>query len=135
MNSLAIEADTAKLAEVISFVNAILEENEASVKAQTQVDIAVEEIFVNVAQYAYAPGTGLLTMQVNMIADPKTIKIVFIDEGKEYNPLERPDPDITLSAEDRQIGGLGIYMAQKFVDYMYYVYQDGHNILTIEKHI
>ena len=102
-------------------------------KTQMQVDVAVEEIFVNIAHYAYAPGTGAATVQAEASAETKTLTVTFIDSGVPYNPLEKPDPDVTLSAEDRQIGGLGIYMVKKSMDDMRYEYRDGRNVLTLEK--
>lgn len=63
------------------------------------------------------------------------ISITFSDSGKPYNPLEKPDPDVTLSAEERSIGGLGIFMVKKSMDDMRYEYKDGQNILTITKRL
>lgn len=134
MEELRIEANTDKLDNVLNFINRILETKDASIKAQMQIQIAVEEIFVNIANYAYAPGTGMATIQVKYYAETNAVEICFIDEGKKYNPLEKPDPDITLSAEEREIGGLGIFMVKKSMDSMRYDYIDGKNVLTVLKH-
>lgn len=134
MEELRIEANTDKLDNVLNFINRILETKDASIKAQMQIQIAVEEIFVNIANYAYAPGTGMATIQVKYYAETNAVEISFIDEGKKYNPLEKPDPDITLSAEEREIGGLGIFMVKKSMDSMRYDYIDGKNVLTVLKH-
>ena len=104
-------------------------------KEQIQLDVAVEEIFVNIASYAYAPNTGYALIQINELSDPKRVQITFVDEGVPYDPLAKEDPDVTLSAEERQIGGLGIYMVKKSMDNMTYEYKDNKNILTIEKNI
>ena len=104
-------------------------------KAQMQVDVAVEEIFVNVASYAYAPGVGNVTIRVEIPDNPRTVVITFIDNGVPYDPLAKADPDVTLSAEERGIGGLGIFMVKKSMDDMVYEYKNGQNILSIKKAI
>ena len=98
-----------------------------------KLEVAVEEIFVNVAHYAYAPATGDVAVGVYVTNDPRSINITFRDSGVPFNPLEKADPDITLKAEDRKIGGLGIYMVRKTMDDMTYEYKDGQNILTMKK--
>lgn len=133
MQELKIEAKTERLAEVQAFVNDILEANECSMKAQMQIEIAVEELFVNIASYAYAPETGDAVIRAGVT--DKVAEIVFIDSGVPYDPLAKADPDVTLSAAERQIGGLGIYMVKKSMDDIRYEHKDGKNILTIRKHI
>jgi anti-sigma regulatory factor (Ser/Thr protein kinase) len=95
----------------------------------------VEEIFVNIASYAYAPGVGDAVVRFESSQDPASVTITFIDSGVPYDPVQKDDPDVTLSAEERGIGGLGIYMAKKAMDDMKYVYRDGQNILSISKSI
>ncbi|MBQ6774250.1 MAG: ATP-binding protein [Synergistaceae bacterium] len=134
MKELVITAVVDNLEKVQEFVDQELEASGCSVKAQTQIDIAIEELFVNIAHYAYNPKVGKATIRVNLNEDkPHSVSITLIDEGVPYNPLAKPDPDITLSAEERKIGGLGIYMVKKSMDNMTYEYKDGKNILTIEK--
>ena len=99
-----------------------------------QVEIAVEEIFVNVAHYAYAPNTGSVTVGVKISDDPRFATITFKDGGKPYNPLAKPDPDVTLPADEREIGGLGIFMTKKVMDELSYEYTDGKNVLTLKKY-
>ncbi len=135
MSELTLEAKVENLDEVLAFVDKILEELDCSPKAQMQIDVSVEELFVNIANYAYAPGTGPATIRVTKQNDPAGVAITFIDSGVPYNPLAKKDPDITLSAEERQIGGLGIYMAKKSMDSIEYEYTDGQNILRIKKAI
>ncbi|MBQ2257697.1 MAG: ATP-binding protein, partial [Lachnospiraceae bacterium] len=110
MSELTIEAKTENLEKVLAFVDKHLEEKECAIKVQMQIDVAVEELFVNIAQYAYDSDTGMVTIQVEIQEEPLAVMITFIDNGVPYNPLAKEDPDITLAAEERQIGGLGIYM-------------------------
>lgn len=126
-------AKTEYLDNVLEFVNALLEEKGCSMRAQLELDIAIEELFVNIASYAYRPKEGPVTIQV--LFEEKMVSIVFIDEGKPYNPWEREDPDVTLSAEERQIGGLGVYLVKTTMNQVDYRYEDEKNILTIHKDI
>ena len=134
-NEIEIKALTENLQELISFVDGHLEDMGASMKAQMQIDIAVEELFVNIAHYAYAPDAGEAVISVAKDKEKNQISITFADSGKPYNPLEKPDPDVTLSADERSIGGLGIFMVKKSMDDMRYEYKDGQNILTITKRL
>ncbi|MCR4806399.1 MAG: SpoIIE family protein phosphatase [Lachnospiraceae bacterium] len=126
-------ARTEKLNDVLAFIDEKLDKYECPLKIKTHIDVAVEEIFVNIAHYAYEPGEGDAVISWAVEDDGKTAAITFTDEGVPYNPLEKPDPDTNLSAEERQIGGLGIYMVKKSMDDMIYEYKDGRNILTIKK--
>ena len=132
MKELTIEAKTENLDDVIAFVNGELENFGCGVKQQMQIELSVEEIFVNIAHYAYTPDIGTATIRVDN-DDANTITITFIDSGIPYNPLEKADPDITLSAEERQIGGLGIFMVKKNMDEVMYEHKDGQNVLTLKK--
>ena len=134
-NEIEIKALTENLQELISFVDGHLEDMGASMKAQMQIDIAVEELFVNIAHYAYAPDVGEAVISVAKDKEKNQISITFADSGKPYNPLEKTDPDVTLSAEERSIGGLGIFMVKKSMDDIRYEYKDGQNILTITKRL
>ncbi|MBQ5329659.1 MAG: ATP-binding protein [Oscillospiraceae bacterium] len=133
MAELNVPARVDNLDEVIDFVNRQLDETDCSMKVQVQIDVAVEEIFVNIASYAYAPGEGGACIRFEADREKNEALITFIDGGVPYDPLAKPDPDVTLSAEKRQIGGLGIYMVKKSMDGMTYRYEDGKNILTIMK--
>ncbi len=135
MKELKIKASIENLEQVIAFVDEELEKNDCAMKTQIQIDVAVEEIFVNIASYAYQPGEGDATIMIEVVQDPARAEITFIDTGMEYDPLKKEDPDITLSAEERQIGGLGIFMVKKSMDSMEYEYRDGRNILTIRKNL
>jgi anti-sigma regulatory factor (Ser/Thr protein kinase) len=133
MKELDIEALTENLDAVISFVDAQLEEASCSLKVQMQIDLAVEEIFVNIANYAYHPETGPATVRVEVKPDASAVIITFIDHGVPYDPLAKADPDITLSSDERDIGGLGIFLVKKNMDDIRYEYLNGSNILTIVK--
>ena len=131
MRELDIEAKTENLDQVLAFVDEELEKYECGMKTQMQIDIAVEEIFVNIAHYAYNPAVGKATIRIEVTEG--IVSLTFIDNGVPYDPLAKEDPDITLSAEERQIGGLGIFMVKKSMDDVKYEYKDGSNILTFSK--
>ncbi|MCR4951527.1 MAG: anti-sigma factor antagonist [Solobacterium sp.] len=134
-NELEIEADEKNLPEVLSFIETHLEEAGCGMKEKMQINVAAEEIFVNIAQYAYAPDKGRAVVRVEVTKDPVTVTLTFIDHGTPYDPLAKDDPDVTLSAEERQIGGLGIFIAKQTMDEVKYEYKEGKNILKLEKHI
>ncbi len=135
MKELVTDAKTENLDTVIAFVEEQLEGIDCPMKTTAQIDVAVEEIFVNIAHYAYAPGEGTATIQVTVTEEPPSVSITFIDSGTPYDPLAKPDPDVTLSVAERKIGGLGIFMVKKSMDDVAYEYKDGHNIFTIRKNI
>ncbi len=135
MKELFIEAKDENLDKVLAFVDEQLEAYDCPMKTQMQVDIAVEEIFVNIAHYAYVPGEGSATIRAEVTEDPLSVSLTFVDNGIPYDPLAKEDPDITLSADERQIGGLGIFMVKKSMDDVAYEYKDGHNVLTIKKNL
>ena len=133
MDKITIEAKVENLNDVLAFIDEKLEENDCPMKVQMQIDVAVEEIFVNIASYAYNPDVGPATISAEVSEDPLEVTISFMDNGVPYDPLAKEDPDVTLSAEERQIGGLGIYMVKKSMDNVSYEYKDGQNIFTIKK--
>ena len=135
MKEITLTATLENIEAVTKFVDEQLEELDCPMKAQMQIDIAIDELFSNIARYAYAPNVGEATVRVESSDDPLTVIITFIDKGVPYNPLEKEDPDTTLSADDRQIGGLGIYMVKKSMDDMRYEYKDGQNISSIVKRL
>ncbi|MBR6916567.1 MAG: SpoIIE family protein phosphatase [Clostridia bacterium] len=134
-DELTLDATVENLDSVLSFIDERLESMDCSLKAQMQIDVAVEELFVNIAHYAYAPEVGSATIRFEAADAPRRAMITFIDGGVPYDPLAKPDPDVTLSADERPIGGLGIFMVKKSMDDVRYEYRDGKNILTIEKTI
>lgn len=132
-NELEIEALSSNLPEVQAFVEEKLEAAGFPMKEQMQIGVAVEEIFINVASYAYAPETGKAKLRVEISDSPTEVTVTFSDSGVPYDPLAKEDPDVTLSADEREIGGLGIFMTKKLMDDMSYEYKDGKNILTLKK--
>lgn len=133
MKELTLEAKVANLQQVLDFVDENLKSMRCPMKILMQIDVAVEEIFVNVASYAYAPDTGSVTIRMDLQENPRAVVITFIDSGIPYNPLAKEDPDVSLSAEERSIGGLGIFMVKKTMDEVLYRRENGENILTIRK--
>ena len=135
MKELTVAATVENIETVTDFVNEQLEALDCPMKAQMQIDIAIDELIGNIAHYAYNPEVGSATVRVEVIEDPLAVVITFIDKGVPYDPLAKADPDTTLSAEERDIGGLGIYMVKKTMDEITYEYKDGQNILAIKKNL
>ena len=127
MKEIDITAVVENLSTVIDFVDEQLQAANCPMKIQMQIDVAVEEIFVNICNYAYSPDVGPATVRVSITDQPPMVDITFIDNGVPYDPLKREDPDISLSAEQRGIGGLGIFIVKKSMDDVKYEYRDGHN--------
>ena len=134
-DEIEVEAATENLGEVQAFVDEHLETADCPVKAQMQIGVAVEEIFVNIANYAYRPEHGTARVRVEVSGDPVSVTITFVDHGIPYDPLAKEDPDVTLSADQRDIGGLGIFMTKNLMDDVSYEYKDGQNILTLKKEL
>ncbi len=128
---LDLPADDDKLEDVLNFIKSNLPDG-VSNDLINKLDLAAEEIFVNISHYAYEGATGKAQIVCEKPA-PNSIKVSFVDWGIEFNPLEQPDPDFTQSAEERRLGGFGIYLTKQFMDKVSYCRQDGKNILTIEK--
>ena len=135
MKEITIEATPENVDRAIEMVDEVLEEYGCGKSTQMEINVAVDELFSNIAHYAYDPGTGYATVQVDIIQEPLTAKITFVDSGKPYDPLAKADPDITQSIEERPIGGMGIMIVKKSMDAVDYEYKDGKNILTIKKRI
>lgn len=133
LKRLTVPAKDEELKKVQDFIEAGIKAADFSARARVQIRTAVEEIFINIAHYAYDAEGGDAEVWLNMDKNVGAVEITFIDSGRPYNPLEKPDPDITLPADDRAIGGLGIYMVKKTMDNIYYKYEDNKNKLTIVK--
>lgn len=125
------DAKVEKLDDVTAFVEESLDDHGVTIKQKLSILVAVEELFVNVASYAYGDGEG--TAEVIVDYDENGVIITIIDSGVEFDPVSKEDPDVDASAEDRPIGGLGIFMVKKSMDDMKYERTDGKNILTIYK--
>ena len=133
MKEITVQATLENIAVVTDYVNAELDRINCPEDKKVQIDIAIDEIFGNIANYAYAPEEGPATVRMEAEADPMRISITFIDHGIQYNPLSAEDPDVTLSARERRAGGLGVFMVKNMMDTVTYDYRDEENILTICK--
>lgn len=137
-DTLTLEADVKALEKATMFVNNFMRRCGYDKKVETQIDIALEEIFVNICSYAYADGKGEVIIETGSTernGGGKELRLVFADKGIRYNPLDKADPDITLGAEEREVGGLGIYMVKNIMDKLSYRYEEGKNVLTMTKFI
>lgn len=133
VKSITVDAKIENIEKVTDFINEELEAHDCSMKSQMQIDVAVDELFGNIAQYAYDGLEGEATVEVDVDDDKREVAITFIDRGTPYNPLEKADPDTTLSAEEREIGGLGIFLVKKTMDEVTYSFENQENHLTIRK--
>ena len=133
MEKITVDATVENLQQVIDFATEQLEKRDCPMKVSMQMELVIEEIFVNIASYAYHPEIGPATFVMEFEENPTSLLMTFIDGGKPYNPLERTDPDTTLDVEERDIGGLGIFLVKKNVDEIDYKYEGGKNILTMKK--
>lgn len=135
MKELTLKAIVENIDAVTDFVNGQLELMDCPMKIQMQIDVAIDEIFGNICHYAYGTGEGEASVRVEILEEPRAVVITFMDSGVAYNPLEQEEPDTTLSAEEKPIGGLGILIVKKTMDELSYQYEDGHNILTVKKYV
>ncbi|MBO4839296.1 MAG: SpoIIE family protein phosphatase [Lachnospiraceae bacterium] len=133
MKEITLDATIENVPAVTAFADAELEAADCPLKTMTQVDVIIDEIFSNIAMYAYAPGSGQATVGVAVDRDTKTVTLRFTDSGAPFDPLARDDPDIKLGLEEREAGGLGVFMVKKMTDEMSYEYKDGRNVLTVKK--
>ncbi|MBM6924841.1 ATP-binding protein [Pseudoflavonifractor phocaeensis] len=134
MQIMTIPATVENLDKVIAFVDQQLERFQCPMETQFQIDVAVEEIYVNIAHYAYTPGQGEATIRCEVEEGPPVqVVIELLDNGVPYDPLAKADPDVSLTAEEREIGGLGIFMVKQSMDHVAYRYENGKNILTLRK--
>jgi anti-sigma regulatory factor (Ser/Thr protein kinase) len=121
--------------DVLGYVEETLESYECSMKIQMAVCVAIEEVFVNVAHYAYGDGEGEVSLDIDFDEENREVTFRLTDQGVPFDPLKKPDPDITLPVEEREIGGLGIFITKKTMDTVTYAYENGENILTMMKKI
>ena len=135
MKEMNIEATLENITTVTAWVDEQLEALDCPMKAQMQIDIAIDELFSNIARYAYNPETGPATVRIEVVEEPLAVVITFIDKGVPYDPLKKEDPNTKLPIEEREEGGLGIYMVKKTMDDITYEYVDGQNILKIKKNL
>ena len=134
-SSITLPAAVENIGKITAFVEGKLEERDCPLKKTMEISMAVDEVMANVAMYAYAPGTGDVTVQFGFEEASRTASVTFIDGGVAFDPLAKEDPDVTLPAEQRKIGGLGIFLVKKTMDEVTYRREDGKNILCIRKKI
>ena len=135
MKELNLEAKLENIPQATAFVDEQLEAVDCPIKAQMQIDLAVDELFANIANYAYGDGTGSATLRFEFDEENRTAAITFIDGGVPFNPLEKDDPDVSLPAREREVGGLGIYLVKKSMDRMEYRREGDFNHFTIYKRV
>ena len=135
VKEMTVDATVENIPAVTAFVEAELDRLDCPGKARMQIDVAIDEIASNIAQYAYEDKTGPLTVRFAFEEDTRTVTLTFLDKGMPYNPLEKTDPDVSLAAEDRPTGGLGIFLVKKTMDQVAYAYKFNQNILTLQKKI
>ncbi|MBR0153097.1 MAG: SpoIIE family protein phosphatase [Lachnospiraceae bacterium] len=131
--TMTVDAVPEQIEPITDFINDKLMEAGCPMKTQMQIDVAVDEILANIVSYAYAPHVGPVTVTVEIPEEGREVILTFSDHGMPYDPTKNEDPDVTLSAEDREIGGLGIYLVKKTMDDVKYEYRVGSNVLTIRK--
>ena len=132
---LKLEADSGNLPVLQAFIEDHLEAAGCPMKKIPQISMAAEEVFINISSYAYAPSKGDATICMEFVDRPASVIITFKDHGIPYDPLAKADPDVSLPAEQRKIGGLGIFLTKQVMDDIAYKYKDGQNILTMRKSI
>ena len=135
MKELTLAATLENIPVVTAFIDAQLEALDCPMKAQMQIDVAIDELFGNIAHYAYPGGKGNATVRFDFDETTRTVSITFADSGIPFDPLKKADPDVTVSAEEREVGGLGIFMVKKTMDRINYQYENGCNILMIQKQL
>ena len=135
MTEWTFEAVAENIPQLTELIDGQLEALDCSMKAQMQIDVAVDEIFGNIARYAYGEGGGDATVRFDFDGTSRMASISFMDRGMPFDPIKKADPDVTLSVEEREVGGLGIFLVKKTMDDMKYRYENGMNILTLYKHI
>ncbi|MBQ3789596.1 MAG: ATP-binding protein [Lachnospiraceae bacterium] len=135
MKSITLRASYDNLQSVMGFVNSELDQCDCDITVKMQIQIAVEEIFVNISDYAYAPDTGDVEICCELRRDPDTLILQFKDQGVPFNPLELPDPDRSSEALMERIGGLGVFMLRQYMNDVRYSYENGRNVLTVERRL
>ena len=135
MKELLVEAKKESLRAVSAFAEAELEAVDCPVDIRRELSIAIDELFGNIAQYAYEAGTGPVSVRFDLEQETRTVVFTFQDGGTPFDPLAMDEPDTTLKARERKIGGLGIFLVKKMMDEVRYAYRDGKNVLTIRKKI
>lgn len=135
MTERSFAAEDGELSNFLTFAEKELEKVGCPIKSVMSITVALEEVFVNVAHYAYPDRSGSVNFSIDYDSESRQMIFQISDSGIPFDPLAKPDPDITLSAEERQVGGLGIFMMKMTMDDVKYAYTDGQNVLTMKKFI
>lgn len=138
MKEINVNADVKNLDSVLSFLNDVIEPYDCSIDIKFQLELALEEMYVNIAYHAYPNDVGMTTIRCNVVENEGKAPLLImdiLDQGIPYNPIEHDDPNIDLPAEERDIGGLGIYMIKNTMDALSYRYEENSNIFTVEKYL
>ena len=135
MKEQTFQATIESIPDATAFVIDWLETLDCTMKAQMQIDVALDELLSNIARYAYVPESGEVTLRLDFDEASRMVSITFIDSGIPYDPLQKADPDLTVPPEERAVGGLGIFLVKKTMDGMEYRREGRFNILTIRKRI
>ena len=135
MKELVVPATIENIEKVTEFVNKELANLNCPPKAKAEIDIVIDELFSNIANYAYNPEVGEATVNIEVEDNPQAVVLTFMDKGVPYNPLAKADPNTKLSIEERGVGGLGIFMVKKSMDSIEYEYKEGRNILKVKKNL
>lgn len=130
---LTVDATLESIALVTDFVNSELDAKDCSPKARVQIDIAIDELISNIVSYAFPSGNGSFTVRVAFEKSSPTAVLTFLDRGQPFDPLSVSEPDVTSAAEDRPVGGLGVFLIRRLMNDASYEYRDGQNILRLRK--
>ena len=130
--NLTLPNDVETVVQLNEFVEAVCEELEIDMSTTMSLTLAIEEAVVNVMTYAYPEGVSG-TVDIEVVADNNTVRFIISDSGKPFDPTAKEEADITLSAEERPIGGLGIHLVRQIMDKLQYERKNGRNILTLSK--
>ena len=134
-STMTLPASVANIEKIIAFLEGELEKRGCPVRTCMQICLAADEVMANIAMYAYEHGGGDVTVQFDYDGTERVAAITFTDSGIPFDPLAKKDPDVGLPAEERKIGGLGIFLVKKTMDEIRYRREDGRNILCIRKRI
>ena len=133
MESITVEAKNENLEKITDMIDTILDKIDCPVKVKLQINVAVDEIFSNISSYAYKQNVGNATVEIETFDNPKSVEITFKDNGVEYNPLLKGEPNVKANLEERDVGGLGVFIVKKSMDDVKYEYSNGMNIFTMRK--
>ena len=135
MQEIRLPALIESIPKVTAWVDEALEKIDCPMKAQMQIDVAIDEIFSNIARYAYPDGTGEAVVRLDFDPASRQVSLTFADRGVPFDPLAQDEPDVTLGLKERKIGGLGIFLVRKTMDSVAYEFRDGQNVLCLKKTI